>query len=737
MKAREYIPQLLNPEQIHQKKKLDEMFSIDLDRNNEPDDPEEFKAESYALPAKFITKDEGADQEIALKIQVLVDRLNDYKTKCSTLRDTNLESAKENFEKSKELERLKLQNEQLEHQLSEMNVYEGKRGKGGVIALRNKSNADEEYRRRQEMRKELVMGIALVEGEMNEFGGRQASEKRWFQKIIDGIEKCFMKFIILKGDVKRIESIYDKSISSYFGFYKFVANLSILILAIYSYLLVSHIMKFSGSLSSVCQGTPCFTLYYSFSSSEAFVYTLTLICLIVATLIVSIGKWIRADKLRNRTEIYAGNDAKMKKFSAIVFNSWPWAINTETDSEDQSVNLSNLISTAITDHIKQREAANRTAKQKTALFGKRVIGSIIFFLILSSGWVIIVLLAVTEKDIANSYSTSSQGLSIFMKFLPKVGVSVVNALFPALTLKITALENWDTPGFIIKIQIVRIYVAKILNIVLYAGMNLELATDNSWFRSGGTIPFQSTSYNCREDQVGLNLMLLVISEAITSKVIPLLTAFTFWILSKCKKATTWKKEIKVSQQVINLIYFQSLLWITLPYFPYVLLLAPFFLFIDFKFQSWKLYKLQIKPLEQTQSFEVIILIMRLFNLTLVLVLAYFGYFLTVEITHLTYGSKNELCGPYQDLVAANYVFIEYMKTTSGLNEIWTYFLDYSPVFWIILILSISRNLFMRNHLIILREYITDKEIETENQVQELQKINSRLIKQNELNKKLD
>ena len=273
-----------------------------------------------------------------------------------------------------------------------------------------------------------------------------------------------------------------------------------------------------------------------------------------------------------------------------------------------------------------------------------------------------------------------------MKFLPKLGISVVNALFPALTLKITNIENWDSSSFIIKIQIIRLYLAKVLNVILYAGLNLELATDNAWFGSSSSrIPFDSSTYNCREDQAGLGLIILVFSEFVTSKVIPLLTVFFYWILAKCKKSSTWKKEIKVSQQVINLIYFQGLLWITVPFFPYVVLIAPILLFIDFKFQAWKLSKLQIKPLDQTQSSEIMILIMRLFNITLVLVLFYFGYFLTVEISH---GTDQITCGPFPNLTSADSLIISDIKSTAVLKQLWENVINYSPFFWILLLFSI-------------------------------------------------
>lgn len=271
-------------------KKIDELFSLDIEKDAEKA-VEDFKAESYAMPAKFITKDEGADQEIALKVQVLVDKLKEYKEKLMNLRDQNLEAAKITFEKTRELEKLKIEKELLEKQLDEVNVFQGgKGGKGGIFTIKNKSNAEEDNQRRQKVRNELMMGISLVEADLKNFGGRRDQKEKGFRKFLNQIWNIFNMFVILKADVKRIESRYDRSIGSYFSFFKFLVNLSIAILAIYGYLLVSHLFKYNGSLISFCEGSLCFTLFYAFSTSEALTYSISLVAMIAATVIVSISK---------------------------------------------------------------------------------------------------------------------------------------------------------------------------------------------------------------------------------------------------------------------------------------------------------------------------------------------------------------------------------------------------------------------------------------------------------------
>ena len=84
------------------------------------------------------------------------------------------------------------------------------------------------------------------------------------------------------------------------------------------------------------------------------------------------------------------------------------------------MNLSNLLSSALKEFIKKRESTNRTAKQKTALVTKRIVGSTIFVIILAAGWVIITLLSINQNNIATYFQNSSSGVSSLMKFLPKL-----------------------------------------------------------------------------------------------------------------------------------------------------------------------------------------------------------------------------------------------------------------------------------------------------------------------------
>jgi len=707
---------------------LERMFDMDYEELNKPTQPK-----SSALPAKFIEKDEEVDRENETRMQALLEKLNEYKNKLKDLRDKNLELAKTSYERAQEVEQLKLEKDQLEEELNLLGLNDKRGIYGNQLVPRQILNEDDNQKK-IEMKRELMLGIALVEGDFTDFLTKKAQQKSFWNRVVDSVLNFISKFTLLKGSLKRIEAQYDKSISGYFEFSKFLVNASVFILLLYLYLIVSHLVNYTGSYFAICGVSPCWLTYSSFTTDEAFGYSLTLIGFVLVTVFASLFKWVRSDAKRRTAQVYGGSDAKLKKFAAIALNAWDWNTTSEEESGDQSIRITNILSTALKDEARKREARNRTKRQKTKLLVYRLVGISLFVVILLIGWGGITFLVLSEKAFVDFFNVDGYG-GLAIKLIPKLGVSVINAGLPALTLLITALENWDDPGFILKVQLVRLYLAKILNVVLFATLNLELASNSRWFQEETVIEFESDAFNCREDQAGSNLALLVVSEALVSKVIPLITALANKLDARMKDKQQWKKEIKVSQQVINLMYFQALIWMCLPFFPYIAAVAPLLLYTDYLFQLWRLKKLQVKPAEQTQASDITIMIMRVYNITLFSGIVYLGYFMTQKMNHGFYGSSN-LCGAFENNTEANKPVIDWLQNNSFLGFVWNYLLDYSPFFWVVTVLLLTRMFFLKNQVKIQTRYLADKDEESKNQIHELQRTNARLRKQLKLNKTL-
>mmetsp|Transcript_20905 Transcript_20905/g.3381 ORF Transcript_20905/g.3381 Transcript_20905/m.3381 type:complete len:94 (+) Transcript_20905:1261-1542(+) len=85
---------------------------------------------------------------------------------------------------------------------------------------------------------------------------------------------------------------------------------------------------------------------------------------------------------------------------------------------------------------------------------------------------------ITEKDFLEMFDS---GFETFVKLIPKVGISILNAGVPKLSYILLKIEKWDDPAFSVKLNLIRIYLIKIANVILFALLNLELATASAWF----------------------------------------------------------------------------------------------------------------------------------------------------------------------------------------------------------------------------------------------------------------
>lgn len=90
--------------------------------------------------------------------------------------------------------------------------------------------------------------------------------------------------------------------------------------------------------------------------------------------------------------------------------------------------------------------------------------------------------------------------------------------------------------------------------------------------------------------------------------------------------------------MINLIYFQALLWLCVPYFPYVAALGPALLYATFYFDAWLLQAEMAKPTDPWSADEVGSFFFRIFFITLGIAGAWYYLFLNVPGVHS--------CGPH-------------------------------------------------------------------------------------------
>ncbi|KAF1332859.1 hypothetical protein FI667_g3124, partial [Globisporangium splendens] len=166
-------------------------------------------------------------------------------------------------------------------------------------------------------------------------------------------------------------------------------------------------------------------------------------------------------------------------------------------------------------------------------------------------------------------------LAPYVSTLIPAVVTLINSILPTVISLLTKLEKWDDVGFSIKAMVTRLYLAKILNVMIqlfsYALLlNPYLLTstqsvtglvtfDGSKVRKNVMMQFKPTEYDCRAEQVASGLLALVVTDFTLSKVmstaspvVGALVKYLALIWHKFQERRKQRKKTKTSTVVVPL-----------------------------------------------------------------------------------------------------------------------------------------------------------------------------------------
>ena len=244
--------------------------------------------------------------------------------------------------------------------------------------------------------------------------------------------------------------------------------------------------------------------------------------------------------------------------------------------------------------------------------------------------------------------------------------------------------------------------------MIFFVLNVELITDSNYFRSTSIIKFQSSFYDCWEDQAFINFLILIIIELIFKIVSTFAWAALYFIIGMVRLKTNWRRPFPLSDEIVWMLYFQLILWISILLNPWVSLFLPILLFLLFKYIKYKLKLFNTAPLKQTNWVDIGNFVLMFLNLTFVTIVIIVGTFMTFTMDHSTFGSN--VCGPFK-------------QHTYGLEALETYIYDYKatkiiykiitfyPLLWLITCILITIYLFKRSHVNILSKSIEKRKAE--------------------------
>lgn len=295
----------------------------------------------------------------------------------------------------------------------------------------------------------------------------------------------------------------------------------------------------------------------------------------------------------------------------MFFNAWDWTVNKYEDADDTLSLIINETSTAIFEDRIREKIKSRTKEEKFYLIVRRVLFITLNVTIITLGICLIIAVNVFNNTIQDATGLSASYTGILQSLI----VSFVNAFVPTVTKKITTFEKYDFANTLLKQQIWRNFLTRLLNLMIFTLLNYELAFNDPIILKSPIIDFDNSNYDCREDQALTNFARLALIEF----VLKFITATAWMLLNFCKGGCGlkkgWRAEFPVSDEVVWLLYFQSVIWLALVWFPFMSLLYSLMLYVMFKFIMFKLTTMQKKPLKSTSAQDMGYYIMSFLNIS--------------------------------------------------------------------------------------------------------------------------
>jgi hypothetical protein len=308
--------------------------------------------------------------------------------------------------------------------------------------------------------------------------------------------------------------------------------------------------------------------------------------------------------------------------------------------------IKNIISIMVYEDKKKELVNQRDAGDKCRIYTLRISLLILSIFILIIGWTCIILTSFYENDITN-YAKTVPYLENVSRYIGAIVLTVVNYIVPKILGWITECEKWDFAVDQLRQEIWRNYLAQMLNFAIFILVHIELVIQEPLVRSETIIDFneqnkKETLYDCREDYVGISVARLLMVELIQRYLYYFGWIIYYRIKARCQGLNNWRKEFETSDEVVWLIYFQSIIWISFIYYPYVAALAPIVLYLHFKFIFYRLRRWKIPPQMVTNKVTSGNYIMLFLIVTFISISFAYALFLLERLPHSNWVSNSKI-----------------------------------------------------------------------------------------------
>lgn len=418
-----------------------------------------------------------------------------------------------------------------------------------AMAARSRKLNDTETEQQRELRMKMLNGAMELQDQLDTTGAddlasyasRSASKLLWL-KMRRFVVKHLYPFAT---DIRQIEARFGYSVASYFRFFRWIIMAfmvisipSLVALTLHILLLVAQNDSTRVDWTRFAGTAPSILLLPKYREEEGLLYSVVLVTMEVVLLVLTVQKWITEDRQAKTVEAIDGGGNK-PRFGRIVLNAWDFGATTHDQVMDLKKSIAEQVKITLAEEQMAERVRRRTRKERYQLYTRRLVAFIIYVVIQAASWYAIIAVTTQSSELQRHIATQAAFLAPYVASLVPALVTVINGIVPTVISLLTALERWDDVGFAIKALVTRLYLAKVLNVLIQLvsfALLLDpylltsrqssmgfFTIDGSSVRKNVMLAFKPDSYTCRAEQVGSGLVNLVITDFAIGKVAAIAT----------------------------------------------------------------------------------------------------------------------------------------------------------------------------------------------------------------------
>ncbi|NXS69461.1 TMC7 protein, partial [Pandion haliaetus] len=514
-----------------------------------------------------------------------------------------------------------------------------------------------------------------------------------FKKVLSEVKELLSYLELWRHDIQSMEGKYGTGVQSYFSFLRFLVLLNFVIfILMFSFVTLPSIISTYGMFNSsfakippknielhctvykpsgnegiiyfytyvkdLFSGTGFLketSLFYGYYTIDAawlgiLPYNLPLAYLLATFAYLGLSLfWIIKRSVEGFKQNLVHEDDRFQSYSNKVFAGWDFCITDSNAARLKHRSLQYELQTDLEEERLKQKKADMTTKEKLCIYSLRILTNIIVIAVLSGCFYSIYRATVFSQENSN-VSTRQDDMSnmdfqanLLVQYLPSMVITLANFIAPQISSFLIRFEDYS-PAFGIRLTLMRCVFVRLANIgVLVFSLWSRIsycATDEC--KACG---YNYELYPCWESAVGQEMYKLMIFDFIIILAVILFVDFPRKLLvTHCScKPVQWcgLQEFRIPENVLEIIYGQTICWIGTFFSPLLPAIATIKYFIIFYIKKMSLIhtcKAAARPIRASGSnfFFLVVLLIGL-------ILAFVP--LGISILHIP---SSKACGPFRN-----------------------------------------------------------------------------------------